>query len=229
MESAILQLLQGHGASLRTGQKDELNYLHLAVAAKDSQVLEYLLETEDLRGCIDQPVRGEWSPLGYAIALGNERAIDLLLSYRANVNQSSSRRGHNALHICTIYARANSAEIALKLISRSHKLVNSRSLSGYTALDYAAVAGSIPLMSLLAARGAQSVAASNVFTPLGLAIIYWSELGVEEMCNIHAKRKVPLIAAFESRDSMITMYVEAIGPLRIIFNPERKPPKETVR
>ena len=219
LEIAILQLLQGHGTSLETSPQDELNYLHLAVAAKDSQVLEHLLRTENLRGCIDQPARGEWSPLCYAVALGNERAIDLLLSYGANVNLLSHLHGYNALHICAIYARANSTKIALKLISRSHKLVNSRSRSGYTALHFAAVAGSVSLINTLAARGAHLVAASNLVTPLGLAIIYWSELGVEEMCNIHAKRKVPLIAAFHNHWN-VPMPSAAVGPLTLMLYPD---------
>ena len=104
-----------------------------------------------------------------------------------------SLRGYNALHLCAIYARPNSAEIASKLIGRSRKLVNFRSPSGYTALHFAAVVGSVPLMNTLAAGGAHLIAASNFVTPLGLAIVYWSELRVEEMCNIHMKKRVPLV------------------------------------
>ena len=72
MEIDILKLLQGHGTSLKPCQQDDISYLHLALAAKGSRTLEHLLTTEDLRGYIDQNARGEWSPLGSAIALGNE-------------------------------------------------------------------------------------------------------------------------------------------------------------
>ena len=230
LEIDILKLLQGHGSSLKTCQQDDYNYLHLAMAAKDSRVLEHLLKTEDLRPCIDQNARGEWSPLGYAVALGNERAIDMLLARGANINQVSSLRGYNALHICAIYARLNSAEIASKLIGRSHELVNSRSQSGYTALHFAAVAGSVPLMNTLAARGAHLMAASNFVTPLGLAIAYWSELGVEEICNIHMKRRVPLVAAFDIWRTPSPFPVsQAIGPSTMILAPGRYSAMEMVR
>lgn len=230
MEIDILKLLQGHGASLKSCQQDDLSYLHLALAAKDSRILEHLLTTEDLRGYIDQNARREWSPLGSAIALGNERAIDLLLAHGANVNQVSSLRGYNALHLCATYARPNSAEIASKLIGRSHKLVNSRSQSGYTALHFAAVAGSVPLINALAAGGAHLMAASNFVTPLGLAIAYWSELGVEEMCNIHMEKSVPLVAAFDSWRTPSPFPVsQAVGPLTMILAPGKYSIMEKVR
>ena len=117
----------------------------------------------------------------------------MLLRHGANINQVSSLRDYTALQLCAIYARPNSAEIASKLIGRSRKLVNSRSQSGYTALHFAAVVGNVPLMNTLAAGGAHLMAVSNFVTPLGLAIDYWSELGVEEMCNIHMKKRVPLV------------------------------------
>lgn len=195
-EIGILKLLQEHGASLKVSQQDHFNCLHLAVAAQDSRVLKHLLSSADTRDYINQEAKDEWSPLGYAISSGNEQAINLLLAHGARINQVSSVRGYNALHICTLYPRLNSSKIAMKLIDRSHKLVNSCSKSGYTALHFAAVAGSLPLMNALAGRGARLMAAANVVTPLGLAIAYWSELGVEEMCKIHKKNGIPLVAAF---------------------------------
>ena len=228
LEIDILKLLQKYGASLKACQQDDFNYLHLTVVAKDSRVLEHLLETEDLGTYINQHARGEWSPLGYAIALGNERAIGLLLEYGADINQLSSLRGYNALHICAIYARPNSAEIASKLINQSHKLVNSRSRSGYTALHFAAVAGSASLMNILATRGAHLMAASNHITPLGLAIAYWSELGVEQICSIHMEKGVPLIAAFNKISDALSLH-HSIGPLTMILAPGQDSPMKTVR
>jgi Ankyrin repeats (many copies) len=215
---------------LRACRKDDFNYLHLATAAKDSRVLKHLLRTEDLRDYINQNAKGEWSPLGYAISLGNERAIDMLLAHGANISQVSSRRGYNALHICAIYTRLNSAEMASKLLDHSHKLVNSRSHSGYTALHFAAVAGSVPLMNTLAARGAHLMAASNFLTPLGLAIAYWSELGVEEMSKIHMKKSVPLVAAFDRWKTPTPLPIsQAVGPLTMILAPGRHSTMEQVR
>ena len=230
MEIDILKLLQEHGASIKACQQDDFNYLHLAVAAKDPRILEHLLKTEDLRDYIDQNARGEWSPLGYAIALGNERVIDMLLACGADTNRVSSLRGYNALHICAMYVRLNSAKIASKLIDRRQKLVNSRSRSGYTALHLAAAAGSVPLMNTLAARGAHLMAASNFLTPLGLAIAYWSELGVEEMCNIHTKKRIPLVAAFDSWRRITPVPVsQAVGPLTMILAPGSCSTMEKVR
>ena len=228
LEIDILKLLQNHGASLKACHQDDFNYLHLSVVAKDSRVLEHLLATEDLGTYIDQNAKGEWSPLSYAIALGNERAVDLLLKDGANINQLSSLQGYNALHICTIYARPNSAEIASRLINQSHKLVNSRSRSGYTALHFAAVAGSVSLMNILAKRGAHLMAASNRITPLGLAIAYWSELGVKEICSIHMEKGVPLVAAFDETFFSLSPS-PSIGPLTMVLGWGRKSGMNTVR
>lgn len=228
LEVDILKLLQNHGASLEACHQDEFNYLHLSVVDKDSRVLEHLLGTEDLRSYIDQNAKGEWSPLSYAIALGNERAIDLLLDHGADVNQLSSLQGYNALHICAVYARPNSAEIASKLINQSHKLVNSRSRSGYTALHFAAVAGSASLMNILATRGAHLMAASNRITPLGLAIAYWSELGVKEICSIHMEKGVPLVAAFDGTPAALSPSPSS-GPLTMVLARGRNSGMNAVR
>ena len=228
LEIDILQLLQDHGATLEACREDEFNYLHLTVVAKDSRVLEHLLRTESLGNHINQRARGEWSPLGFAIALGNERAIGLLLAYGADINDLSPLQGYNALHICAIYARPNSAEIASKLVNRSRNLVNSRSRSGYTALHFAAVAGSALLINILTTRGAHLLAASNLITPLGLAIAYWSELGVEKMCSIHMEKGVPLIAAFEGNPGDLSL-CHSIRPLNMILAPGRESAMNRVR
>ena len=93
MEIDILKLLQEHRASLKACEQEDFNCLHLATAAKDSRVLKHLLRSEDVRGYISQNAKGEWSPLGYAICLGNEHAIDLLLTHGANTNRVTSLHG----------------------------------------------------------------------------------------------------------------------------------------
>ena len=219
-EIQVIELLQTHRVSRTACRQPDFNYLHLAIASKNSQVLGHLLKTEDLRGHVNQIVKGEWSPLSYAVSLGDEAAIDLLLSYGANVDQVSSQRRFNALHICALFPRFNSAEIASKLIVRSRRLVNSRSKSGYTALHLAAIAGNVPLMNTLVANGAHLTAASNLITPLGLAVAYWSELGVEEMCKIHRKLRIPYMAAYY-RHRLYGSWPasQAAGPLALILAP----------
>ena len=72
------------------------------------------------------------------------------------------------------------------------------------------------------------MAGSNFITPLGLAIAYWSELGVEEMCKIHMKKRVPLVAAFGSWNQRTLPLSQAIGPLTMILAPGRYSAMEKV-
>ena len=220
VEIDVLKLLQKHGASLTACRNHDFNCLHLAVVEKDSRVLRHLLETEDVTQYISRYANKEWSPLSYAVSLGNELAIDLLLTHGANINQTGSTYGHNVLHICALFARPCSARIASKLLDRSPALVNSRSKLGDTALHAAAIAGSIPVINALVMRGAHLMAASNLVTPLGLAIVFWSELGVEEMCSMHKKMRVPYVAAFLELPSHHFRF-EALRPLAMILAPGR--------
>ena len=226
----IVRLLQNHGASLKACRQGDFNCLHLAIADGDPQLLQRLLKSLDVRGYVNQDAKNEWSPLSFAISLGNEPTADMLLAHGANVNQISSMRGFNALHVCAIYARLQSAEIALKLTDCSPKLINSRSRSGYTALHFAAIAGNVPLINALAARKAHLMAASSGITPLGLAIAYWSEVGVEEICKIHKKRKIPYVTAFDAwRKSTPVPVSQAVGPFTMILAPGYYSVTEKVR
>lgn len=222
-EIDIIKLLQKHGASLRICQESRFNCLHVAVGAQNAHILEYLLRSADMRDYINEVAEEEWSSLGSAISLRNERAIKLLLAYGAHINQVSPLRGYSALHVCALYPRYNSARVSASLIKRSCKLINHRSKSGFTALHYAAMAGSVPLMNTLAERRAHLLAASNSLTPLGFAIAYWSELGVEEMCKLHAKNRVPLVAAFDPKNCLDLIPLSfGLGPLAVILAPGRR-------
>lgn len=200
-EINIIELLRAHDASLTACKGVDFNCLHLGAAAEDSLVLDAILKEGNLPQYINENARGEWTPLGYAISLGNAHAAMKLLSHGANIKQVSPDRGYNMLHICAIYTRPKSAKIASELAGRLRALVNLRSKSGYTALHFAAVSGNVALMRTLISKGAHMMAASNKVTPLGLAIAYWSEFGVEQMCTLHKEKKVPLIAAFNSYDT----------------------------
>lgn len=77
-------------------------------------------------------------------------------------------------------------------------------------------------MNLLVDRGAHLTAAAGTFTPLGLAIAYRSQLGVEEMCKIHIRRGIPAVAAWDYRPLLFFLPLSRIvRPATMVLAPGR--------
>jgi hypothetical protein len=222
-EVEVLSLLLEHRASPIMHKRNDFGCLHLATTSENIHVLRCLLGQGHIVADIDKKAKKLWSPLGYAIALGNEPAVALLLSNGASA--LSVRAGNfNALHICVMYVRPQSEALAKTILDSSPTLVNRCSSAWFTPLHYAAIAGSAPMIKFLVERGAHLTAVGSDpgrdLTPLGSAIAYRSQLGVQEMFDMHKRKGVPAVAAWDHRPLFPFLALSrVVRPITMILAP----------
>jgi len=109
--------------------KGGLSYLHVAVMAHRTQILQVLLEAGEDANTFDN---NSLTPLHLASSYGEIEMVDSLLKYGANVNI----KGHNDM--TALHASAYSGELEiLKLLLKAGADIGAKTTNGLTPLDMA--------------------------------------------------------------------------------------------
>ncbi|XP_058807206.1 uncharacterized protein LOC131673320 [Phymastichus coffea] len=105
---------------------------------------------------IDVDVRdnGGWTPLHFAINVGNERMAELLLARGAEVNCITNMGKFTPLHIAVNKGHVKVVELLLSRSSKSEFIDAKTEAKGSTALHIAAKNGQLAIVTHLLARGA---------------------------------------------------------------------------
>ena len=216
----VVKSLLDAGSTLHSVKDVLTNCLHRAAAESDTRILSALIkhDAKQAKSSLEQPSDDGLTPLGVAIRLGREDAVEILLNGGAKPDKAWPLISGSALHCCAMFPTEGALSIAKRLLKSSKKGLNARDAEGRTPLHCAAFREHSEMVEFLIANRASLCRRDNrSYTPLGAAISTRSIQSARLICIALQKRRLPFC-------SWKLMGLLSYSPMEQLLYPGRIPP-----